>query len=320
MTAPPPLPPIPPNVASITAPLIIGELLGTYLFGVLTMQLYIYHLNFPKDPKFIKSLVYIVFLLDLAATAMGFAEAYHWFASGFGNLLAINDIWLSGFETPMIGSMLAAVVQCFYCYRMWTLNRYTAPICIIVILAAITQVAAGIYGVVLGHRLVTFSNITPGARIAGYIVNGGAAFADVLIAVSMTILLSRSRTKHAKTDFIVKKIINLTVETNMLSSTLALVTVILLAGLPGTNYFTCPSIILGKIYSNSLLLMLNNRKYLSDNLNSVSGTGSGESSGRNFRLPKFRAASGTSESTAQDITLQSTSQSTTVTKRPQEWV
>ncbi|KAF8145767.1 hypothetical protein K438DRAFT_1871411 [Mycena galopus ATCC 62051] len=318
MSVPPSLPPIPPNIASITAPLIIGELLGSYLFGVLTVQFYIYHVEFPKDRKLIKSLVYTVFLLDLVETAMGFADTYHWFASGFGNPFALNNLWLSGFEGPMIGSVLAAIVQCFYCYRMWTLNRYTAPICIIVILAAIAQVAAGIYGALLGH---TFSDITATGRIAGYIADGAAAFVDVLIAVSMTILLLRSRTRYAKTDFIVKKIITLIVETNLLSSILALLALILLAGLPGTLYFTCPSMILGKIYSNSLLLMLNNRKYLSDNLNSVTGTGSDESNGLNFRLAKFRAASRTSESTAQHITLQSTSQSTiVVSKNPQESV
>ncbi|KAJ7451702.1 hypothetical protein FB451DRAFT_1566202, partial [Mycena latifolia] len=318
MSAPSSLPPIPPNISSLTAPLIIGELLGTYLFGVLTVQFYLYHLNFPDDPKYIKWLVYIVFLLDLAATTMSFADSYHWFAAGFGNLLAIDDIWLSAFDTPMIGAMLASIVQCFYCYRLWTLNKYTAPVCILVVLIALAQVTAGIYGAVVGHIAVTFSKAGPKVLAAAYVVNIGAAAADVLIAVSMTILLSRSRTKHAQTDFIVKKIINLTVETNLLSSTLAVLTVILLVGVPNTNYFTCPSIILGKIYSNSLLLMLNNRKFLSGNLTSVAGESSGR--GRFSNLSKFRAASRNLDSTAPDISLQATSQSTTVASKRPEWV
>ncbi|KAF8191038.1 hypothetical protein K438DRAFT_1831126 [Mycena galopus ATCC 62051] len=60
-------------------------------------------------------------------------------------------------------------------------------------------------------------------------------------------MLTRSRTSQARTDFIAKRIINMTVETNLVSSTLAVLTVILLAGLPGKNYFTCTSIIRGKV-------------------------------------------------------------------------
>ncbi|KAJ7185129.1 hypothetical protein GGX14DRAFT_383702, partial [Mycena pura] len=113
---------------------LIGELFGTYLFGILTTQLYLYHLSFPRDPKYIKCLVYSVFILDLASTVMCVADAYHWFASGFESIAALNDTFLSGFDTPMIGALLAAIVQCFYCYRMWTLNKYTLPICILIVM------------------------------------------------------------------------------------------------------------------------------------------------------------------------------------------
>ncbi|KAF7369678.1 hypothetical protein MVEN_00298900 [Mycena venus] len=308
-------PPLPPNIAKLTAPLIIGELLGTYLFGILTVQFYLYHLSFPRDPKYIKYLVYSVFVLDLASTVMCFADSYHWFASGYGNLAALNDIWLSAFDTPMIGAFLAAIVQCFYCYRLWTLNKYTLPICILVVMAAIAQVIAGIYGAVVGHLAVTFAAAGPKVLSATYVVNIGAAGADALIAVTMTILLTRSRTKaHAQTDFIVRRIINLTVETNLLSSTLAVLTVILLVGVPGTNYFTAPSIMLGKIYSNSLLLMLNNRKFVSDHVASTTGS---DSTGRTLRMSKFRAASRNVESTNQDISFHAPSMetSTMVSKR-----
>ncbi|KAJ7208988.1 hypothetical protein GGX14DRAFT_453747 [Mycena pura] len=287
MSAPSLPPPLPPNIAKLTAPLIIGELLGTYLFGILTVQFYLYHLTFPRDPKYIKYLVYSVFILDLASTVMCFADAYHWFASGYGNIAALNDIWLSAFDTPMIGAFLAAIVQCFYSYRLWTLSKYTLPICIVIFMIAIAQVIAGIYGAVLGHIAVTFAAAGPKVLRAAYVVNIGAAVADVLIAVSMTILLTRSRTRaHQQTEFIIRRIINLTVETNLLSSALAILTVVLLVGVPGTNYFTAPSIMLGKIYSNSLLLMLNNRKFIS---HTVASTTAGSGSAGNTLMLKFRS-------------------------------
>jgi len=311
-------PPLPPNIAKLTAPLLIGELFGTYLFGILTVQLYLYHLSFPRDAKYIKCLVYSVFILDLASTVMCVADAYHWFASGFENIAALNDIFLSGFDTPMIGAFLAAIVQCFYCYRLWTLNKYTLPICILIVMIAIAQVVAGIYGAVIAHIAGTFSVASAKGLPAAYVVFVGAAAADILIAVTMTILLTRSRKKtHVKTDFIIRRIINLTVETNLLSSTLAVLTVILLVGVPGTNYFTAPSIILGRVYSNSLLLLLNNRKFISNN---VSSTTDSDSTGRTLQMSKFRTGSRNVESTNVNFQVPSTETSTIVVSKRDELV
>ncbi|KAJ7286446.1 hypothetical protein C8J57DRAFT_1708735 [Mycena rebaudengoi] len=322
MSAPPPqlpppgLPPIPPDIAKLTVPLIIGVLLATFLFGILTVQFYFYHLSFPRDAKSVKCLVYIVYLLELAATSMYFADVIHWFAVGYGNLFFLDDIYLSAIDTPMIGSFLAAIAQCYYCYRLWTINRHTLPICIFVVLLALAQVASGIYGAVAAHQVLKFSKAGANLRPTVWLLNIGAAVADVSVALTMTVLLTRSRTRTAQTEFIIRRIINLTVETNLLSSIFAVLTVVLLVGAPGTNYFTAPSIILGKIYSNSLLLMLNNRKFIADRVN-----GAGESTGRMMNLSKFRAAPRTDlESTNQDISLQISTQGTAVASKSPEWV
>ncbi|KAJ7290349.1 hypothetical protein C8J57DRAFT_340559 [Mycena rebaudengoi] len=317
MAAPPQLPPIPSDIVKLTGPLIIGEFIAIYLFGILTVQFYFYHLSFPRDAKHIKWLVYIVFLIDLASTTMCFADTYHWFAEGYGNLFYLDEIYLSAIDTPMFGAFLAAIAQCYYCYRLWTFNRYTLPICILVVLIALAEVVSGIYSAVAGHQVVTFSKAAAEFQPTVYILNIGAAVADVLIAVTMTILLSRSRTRHASTEFIIKRIINLTIETNLLSSTFAVLTVILLVGAPNTNYFTGPGIVLGKIYSNSVLLMLNNRKIMADG-----DYGTRESTGHSLNVTTFRVAPRTDlDSTNQDITLQSSSPGTAIAAKTQpDWV
>ncbi|KAJ7286429.1 hypothetical protein C8J57DRAFT_663778 [Mycena rebaudengoi] len=312
---PPGLPPIPPDIAKLTAPLIIGVLIAMFLFGILTVQFYFYHLSFPRDAKSVKCLVYIVYLLDLASTTMCFADAYHWFAEGYGNLFYLDDIYLSAIDTPMLGAFLAAIAQCYYCYRLWTINRYTLPICILVVLLALAQVGSGIYGAVMAGKILKFSKVGVGLRPTVYLLNIGAAVADVLVAVTMTTLLSRSRTRTAQTEFIIRRIINLTVETNLLSSIFAVLTVALLVGAPGTNYFTAPSIILGRIYSNSLLLMLNNRKFIADRVN-----GAGESTGRMMNLSKFRATSRADLDSRNQDTLHLSTQGTAVASKAPEWV
>ncbi|KAJ3742336.1 hypothetical protein DFH05DRAFT_1500307 [Lentinula detonsa] len=257
-----PLPMIPPNIAQLTGPLIFGGLMNAFLFGVLTCQVYMYHASFPLDAKYIKCLVYAVYIIDLSATAMVTADMYHWFGVGFGNMLFVNDVYLSAFDTPMCGAILASIVQCFYCYRLLKLNHRTTPICALVILIALATVTAGVYGAIVGHIAKTFSAAASKTLPAVYIVYVGSAVADVLIAATMTTLLLFSSQSHQRSHYIIKRIINLTVETNAASSFLAILTVILLVAVPNTNSFTCPSMFLGKIYSNSLLLLLNNRNFL----------------------------------------------------------
>ena len=57
---------------------------------------------------------------------------YQWFGSGYGNLLELGNIQLSGVDTPMLGAFVAAAVQMFYCYRIYTINEKAWSVSIIV--------------------------------------------------------------------------------------------------------------------------------------------------------------------------------------------
>ncbi|KAJ7259210.1 hypothetical protein C8J57DRAFT_1135185 [Mycena rebaudengoi] len=326
MSAPPPppgLPPIPPGIEKVTAPLIFGVLAATFLFGILTVQFYFYHISFPKDAKSVKGLVYIVYLLELTAATLYFADIYHWFAVGFGNLIFLDDIYFSVVDQPLMSSILGAIAQCYYCYRIWTINRRTVPIIVIVVLLAIAQVVSGIHMTVMAREVKKFSKAGNNRWPSVWVMNITSPFADVIVAVTMTILLLRSRTRVARTELMIRRILNLTIETNVLSSKyihllspcplpnayvrigiFAILVFALVVGLPGTTYFTIPAIILGRIYSNSILLMLNNRKLLRDGAG-----GAGESTAGSMNLAKFRAAPRSDmESTVQGVSLQTDTQ------------
>ena len=105
---------------------------------------------------------------------------YQWFGSGYGNLLELGNIQLSGVDTPMLGAFVAAAVQMFYCYRIYTINKKAWGVSVIVALVraffshiskqllfitllqlALAQIVAGLYGAVvvrLFHFLCTFTD------------------------------------------------------------------------------------------------------------------------------------------------------------------
>ncbi|KAI0252235.1 hypothetical protein BJV78DRAFT_1203726 [Lactifluus subvellereus] len=67
-------------------------------------------------------------------------------------------------------------------------------------------------------------------------------------------------------DHVLSRIVRLTIETNILTTTVAIVSLLMAAIFPHKNWFTTPFAVLGKLYSNTLLVSLNNRIAIRDEL------------------------------------------------------
>ncbi|KAI9467396.1 hypothetical protein BJY52DRAFT_1182834 [Lactarius psammicola] len=97
------------------------------------------------------------------------------------------------------------------------------------------------------------------SKIAVYLWSIPCAMADILIAVAMMLLLTRASGKFS--NFVLIRVIRLTVETNTLT---AVATLVLYVAFPNELYYAYTVDIIGKLYSNTLLVSLNNRIYFRD--------------------------------------------------------
>jgi len=264
MSAPPPAGPIPvpPNIGSIAASQLIGSLLNYCLYGVLAVQTYVYRLSFPNDKPMIKWMVYTVFVVETVLTALNGVDVYHWFAAGFGDVLEFGKALISPAYTPIMGSVMALVVQWFFCYRIYVIKRQALPLCIFIALASMVQCAGGMGGGILTYLADNENHDATRIKFV-YMWLIGDVITDVLIATTMTyLLLKATRQQHKQTNDIVKRIVRLTIETNTLSTVVAIVSLILFFGTPNTTYFICPTMVLAKLYSNTLLVTFNNRAFI----------------------------------------------------------
>jgi len=89
----------------------------------------------------------------------------------------------------------------------------------------------------------------------------GNAAADILIASAMIYYLVKRRgdTVGMFSHHALVKIVRLTVETNLLTTSVGIVSVLMVAVYPDENWYASPTSVLGKLYSNTLLVSLNNR-------------------------------------------------------------
>ncbi|KAK7046665.1 hypothetical protein R3P38DRAFT_79558 [Favolaschia claudopus] len=265
--SPPALPPIPPNIGSITASQLIGSLLNFYLFGVLSVQVYVYRTCFPQDKTSIKAMVYSLFLFMALSTCLNAADAYFWYAAGYGNLIQFSQAHISPFYTPIGGSIVASVIQLFFAYRIWIIKKSALPLSIVIAVVSIIQAIGGMGGGIKAY-VAANQDHDELRTVLVYMWLIGDAVADLMIAATMTVLLTRaSMNSQRQSNDIVKRIVRLIIETNALSASVALIGLILFAGVPGTNYFVCPTQILPGIYANTLLVTFNNRAFANNGRN-----------------------------------------------------
>ncbi|KAF9527143.1 hypothetical protein CPB83DRAFT_836888 [Crepidotus variabilis] len=211
------------NITS-SGPLLIGPLLNWGLFGVLSMQVYTYHIAFPKDAPRRKALCYGIYLLEVIQTFMITQSAVHEFAEGFGQKEILYEIGSLWFSVPILNGIVSIITQSFYAYRVYVLSQ---------------------------SRFLTALIISVALSPLGFWLE--------VLGCSATSWLTKRCTGMSHTEASIKKIIRLTIETASLTATVEVVTVALalLPNRPG--YCLAPISIVGKLYSNSMMVVFNSR-------------------------------------------------------------
>ncbi|KAH9163733.1 hypothetical protein EDB89DRAFT_482683 [Lactarius sanguifluus] len=243
------------EVTKVAAPLLFGCLFNWTLYGVLCVQIYVYSYNFPKDPRSVKFLTYFIFVLETAQTALTGADIYYWFVTGFGNAERLGNSHFTPINDPVMTAVSSFLVQGYFCYRIWVLMNRWSWICWIIAINAVIQAAAEIWLSITSLMAKKYMVSKTGI----YLWSIPSAIADILIAVAMTLLLRRASSKFS--NFVLIRVIRLTVETNTLTASAAVTTLVLYVTFPNELYYIYTADILGKLYSNTLLVSLNNRIY-----------------------------------------------------------
>ncbi|KAJ6504995.1 hypothetical protein C8R45DRAFT_1090757 [Mycena sanguinolenta] len=230
--------------ATVLGPTFLGILFNWGLMGVLAAQLYYYHVTFKDDRPTIKILVYGLFLIDASQTAMITADGFHWFVYGFGNVL-VDDAFLNPWDVPFLDSIIALVVQVFYCWRIYVL-RGGVVIPVVILLISATQFSAGIIIAVREDALAFLSLVNEERAVETVWLIGGA-IADVTIAGVLSWTLLHKHGRALRPNSIILRIVRNIVETNAVTAGVAVITVILFWAAPETACVSTGLAILGKL-------------------------------------------------------------------------
>ncbi|KAF5319546.1 hypothetical protein D9619_008575 [Psilocybe cf. subviscida] len=255
---------IPADIAATTAPQLIGTLINWLFFGVLSVQTYVYYLNFPDDKigNKIAGRSYSERFAKPPVTAMTGADMYFWFATGFGNMGHIGNVNITPADIPLLCGIIAGVVQFFFAYRIYTLRRSYLWISVLIVLTSLVQTAGALAVTIRSFKLQEFSrfheNLYFPQSFDVWLI--GDTVCDILIAGTMLWIfyVTRKEGNHYS-NRILGRLVRLIVETNTLTASMALISFICYVTLPNSPLFVCTTVIMGKLYSNTLLVTFNNR-------------------------------------------------------------
>uniref|UniRef100_A0A0W0F0J5 DUF6534 domain-containing protein n=1 Tax=Moniliophthora roreri TaxID=221103 RepID=A0A0W0F0J5_MONRR len=261
-----PIVPIPPDIGANAGPVLLAYFLIWFFYGILCLQLYRYYQAFPLDPKFLKAIVYLMFTLETLQAILITHDGFDIFARNYGNLIVFDDIHFTWFTGPVLSGIVSVLAQLFYAHRIMSFSRSVAGRIVagVIAIIALLQCSAAIAGGVQARNVGKLSEVPEKTYVATSVWLAGAAVCDIMISASMTWLLANSGTFFKETKDIIARLIRLTIETGFITALFAVLDLTLFLAFPRYTYHVVPAFCLGKVYSNALLVVLNNRAHIAN--------------------------------------------------------
>ncbi|KAH7929919.1 hypothetical protein BV22DRAFT_1001709 [Leucogyrophana mollusca] len=252
----------------------LGYVISFALFGVLVVQIFIYHARFTRDPPQLRVFVWTIALLEilscifaiyglwqgsnmhcLSCVPTGLQSVVEYHRYGLSDHLLFNTgilpMW-SFVALAALTGLTSSLVHGFFCWRLWIIGKSAiVPIAVMTVSSRFSCFLGGIKD-----------------NYVDYIWLGGSLVCDIVITIQTTRLLfqQNSRTNFQNTKSLITKLIKLTIETGMVTAVATLLELLMavflnpIAHLAVNMYINNAS----QSYANCLMATLNARLTLPD--------------------------------------------------------
>jgi len=244
--------------------LFIGVSFAAVLFGVSNVQAFIYfQAHRGTEMAFYKLVVIGLWILDVLHLALIVHCVYYYLVTNYMNVSALTEIVWSFKLQLIINVLIIYVVHFLYAYRIWIVSKGRSRV-LPITLGIIVILASGGVSIALVcalYRCHVFSDLI-GIEWATFATFGTFTFVDFAIASSLCYLLATSHTGFSNTDSFLTKLMTYAINTGCLISISSMATLITCAVMPKNFIFLGIEFFIAKLYINSVLALLNARRYL----------------------------------------------------------
>ncbi|KAI1793100.1 hypothetical protein LXA43DRAFT_1127559 [Ganoderma leucocontextum] len=243
--------------------LLIGVIISGVFYGVSVSQVYYYYTRYQHDPLYLKLLVLAVLMTDTAHQGLISHTVYWYFVTTYGDPAALGRLSPTIIVEVFFNAFTALFVQCFFAVRVYRLSGKKVWLVIPVGLLIAAEFSIIMAYSIKAMAFKTYLDLTR-LKALSVSVNAIAAAGDVCIAAILCTILQTSKTGFQKSNLIINKLMVFSVNTGLLTSICACMSLITILALPNTSVYICFFFLMGRLYSNSLMATLNARKRLRD--------------------------------------------------------
>ncbi|KAL4252276.1 hypothetical protein ABKN59_002549 [Abortiporus biennis] len=253
--------------------LLTGLIVATFLYGIGTLQAYIYFTKYPQDRVELKLWVGAVWAIDTANIALVCRALYKIALSMILGAEAGASSMTSGKRSLDISSgfnvLVAVLVQIFFVKRIYQLCRAPTRYWLAGILTILVATHFGLGSDAVVQVINAFNSDhhpDPVEPLAGITFSAvvpytiAAVLSDVAISVVLIIVLRARRSEFESMNSVVDRLMNFSLTRCVVVSVAALVRLITYVAVPGTLWFVATDFIMGKLYAISLMSLLNSRR------------------------------------------------------------
>ncbi|KIK58966.1 hypothetical protein GYMLUDRAFT_44982 [Collybiopsis luxurians FD-317 M1] len=250
-------------VQSIFGPIFIGVFLNAVLYGALVVQTYFYFQSSNKDPRWTKFFVLFLLIAETASLVIDFAIAWEPLIENYGSPEIFQKTPTTFSADPLVTSVISTAVQAFQGWRIRKLTKSNL-IFAFIILTACASLTAGFTTTVL-VALHPFFNQLQMLELGFLIWLAVSALVDILIAVSLSWFVLRQKKQlrqeelSTPTNSVLNRIMFFTLQTGAITALASIADVLTFTLSEDKTLQLVWAYSLSKLYSNSLLSMLNAR-------------------------------------------------------------
>jgi len=254
-------PPIHMSMNNTLGAILIGNIVGAILFGVTTLQTFIYFRGNHQDCRSFRLLIGFLWILDAIQIAFMTQAVYSYLVINFLNIDAIEDLPWTILGQVVVTCLAELIVRCIFARRIWLLSGHNNPLLFSIVLTSVLVFGVGLAFTIRGIIGVSFENLHLESWLL-YTGLGSAVFVDALIAISSCVLLNHSRSGFKSSDSLVNTLMLYSINTGTVTSLGALACLVSYALWPHKFIFIGIFFIIGKVQINTVLTVLNTRSFL----------------------------------------------------------
>jgi len=252
------------NLTLLLGPIQIGYTAATFLFGLTTVQTYLYYQDFSDDPRILRILVAVIWFIDLAHQICCSHFVYFVTVTSYGNIHFLDSRPPRSFGgTLLLTSLSLFLVQAFYNYRIWS-ARGQKIIASVLSLLLLARLVSSFVSIGYAEKMISISDFFVRYRwfmTSVYIIG---AVEDVIMTLALCHdWYTQRHSELYRSSLLVDRLIIWVIGTGMLTSIVA-VALAICFGLMGTTNLVWAAFFLPmpRFFTNSMLVSLNARSSL----------------------------------------------------------